>query len=177
MNCQDCGSNEAFVHLSEVVEGDVRSIWLCSSCSLRRQNRKAPDYPDESRAKNESDNLASFLGDDFSHPESGNTDKLAKICPACDYAFSQWKESKLLGCSQCYTAFNRVLLPHLTRYHGNASHFGKIPRRRQGVDDRLINIKRVRVQMEKAISSEDFEEAARLRDLLAKLKSGVEDSS
>ena len=53
-------------------------------------------------------------------------------------------------------------MPLLQRYHGATRHVGKVARRREGAGQRL----RLRTRLREAIAREDYEEAARLRDLL-----------
>ena len=62
MNCQDCGANDAFVHLTEIVDGEVRSIWLCTRCSRRRQNAGQGPYTGSAETGDDSENLVSFPG-------------------------------------------------------------------------------------------------------------------
>jgi len=172
MKCQDCGSNEAFVHLSKVVEGDVQSFWLCTSCAEHRQTQTHSSFSADSFDGKESEDLASFLGDDFLHPHDSASELPVTICPSCDYNLEQWKETNLLGCPRCYQAFASILTQHLSRFHGHATHFGKSPQNRTADPDQLAAIKKVRIVLEKAVAREDFEEAARQRDLLRELKSG-----
>ncbi len=172
MKCQECGSKEAFVHLSEIVDGEVISLWLCSSCSLQRQNSGRESFPLDTGPKQETESLSSFLGDDFLQPADPRTEMPVTVCPSCDYVLDRWRKTNLLGCPRCYQAFSSVLMPHLTRFHGHASHFGKSPLHGDSDGDQLAAIKKVRIVLEKAVAREDFEEAARQRDLLRNLKSG-----
>ena len=172
MKCQDCGSNDAFVHLTEIMDGEVSSIWLCSPCSLKRQAQRRPSFPGSPAEGDDSDSLVSFLGDDFTPPNESSANTRVTICPACDYSLVSWQKNNLLGCSRCYQAFSEAIIPHLKRFHGHATHFGKFPRHHLEGSDQLATIKRVRVALEKAVEREDFEEAARQRDLLRNLKTG-----
>ncbi len=177
MQCQDCGSNDAFVHLTEITEGEVSSIWLCSRCSLKRQGMQRPSYPAQPVERDDSDNLASFLGDEFNQPEESMSRPQVSVCPACDFSLTQWRESHLLGCPRCYQAFSEAIVPHLARFHGHATHLGKFPRQRLDDSNQLATIKRVRLALEKAVAREDFEEAAKQRDLLRELKTGRSEES
>jgi protein arginine kinase activator len=67
-----------------------------------------------------------------------------------------------LGCPQDYSVFSKGLTSLLQRYHGATRHVGKRARRREGASERL----RLRTRLREAVSREDYEEAARLRDLL-----------
>lgn len=171
MNCQDCGSSDAFVHLTEIVDGEVRSLWLCSRCSRRRQKADRRPLASSHETGDDSDNLVSFLGE---KEEAAHPDRPAEslVCPACDFRLAEWRRTSKLGCPRCYQAFRPALAPHLARYHGHASHFGKRPRNRQEDPNQLATIQRVRTALDKAVGREDFEEAAHLRDLLRMLKSG-----
>lgn len=177
MQCQDCGSNDAFVHLTEIMDGEVNSIWLCSLCSLKRQSRRRPSFPVQPPDGDDSESLASFLGEDFNQPDEPTFKVPQAACPSCDYTVLQWQKSHLLGCPRCYQAFSEAIVPHLKRFHGHATHFGKFPRHHLEGSNQLTSIKRVRVALEKAVAREDFEEAARQRDMLRILKSGKDEES
>ncbi len=177
MQCQDCGSNDAFVHLTEITDGEVNSIWLCSLCSLKRQAKRQPSFPKPPIDGDDSESLASFLGEDFNQPDQPSAQIAVKTCPSCDYSLDQWQKNNLLGCPRCYQAFSAAMAPHLTRFHGHATHFGKFPQHHLEGTNQLASIKRVRVALEKAVAREDFEEAARQRDLLRVLKTGKDEES
>lgn len=54
----------------------------------------------------------------------------AAACPSCGLTYAKFKESGLLGCPDCYAAFEPSLGPLLERAHeGGAHHAGKKPRR------------------------------------------------
>jgi protein arginine kinase activator len=172
MNCQDCGSEGAFVHLTEIVGDEVRSIWLCPTCSRSRQEKGVGPSDSNAEFKNDSESLAAFLGEGSPGSEASDQDQGVGVCPACDYRLDRWRLTNLLGCPRCYQAFSEFLVPHLNRFHGNASHFGKFPTQYSDDSNNLSSLKRIRLALDKAVAREDFEEAARLRDSLLQLKSG-----
>ena len=67
-----------------------------------------------------------------------------------------------LGCPLDYWVFTKGLMPLLQRFHGATRHVGKVAQRREGAMERL----RMRTRLREAIAGEQYEEAARLRDLL-----------
>lgn len=86
-------------------------------------------------------------------------------CPECGMTFSQFRESSLLGCPQCYKAFEAPLSPLLERAHdGGTHHLGKVPRRAGAGEARQVQIGRLRKRLDEAVAAEDYELAARLRD-------------
>jgi protein arginine kinase activator len=83
-------------------------------------------------------------------------------CPDCGIKFMEFRAGGRLGCPQDYWVFSKGLLSLLQRYHGTTRHVGKTARRREGAMERL----RLRTRLREAIAREEYEEAARLRDLL-----------
>lgn len=57
---------------------------------------------------------------------------LAGTCPACGTTLNQFRQTGLLGCPECYAAFEGQLSPLLQRAHeGGTHHTGKQPRLRR----------------------------------------------
>ena len=183
MICQVCGRNPAVVHLEEIREGRRRHVWLCVECAGRRSAGRneadGSDGLDEGERlfgaggrRSGEDALTSFLGQMF---EPGVLpDDEAKACPACGFTLGQLGKTSRLGCPACYETFRATLLPLLTRLHRNSSHMGKAPRRNSAGLTPEGEIARRRIALEKAIAAENFEEAARLRDLIGRLGSAPE---
>ena len=154
MTCQRC-QNEAAVHLTERHKGQTRELHLCQSCA-----RKAGlSFPDTAP------NLAlDAVVDSLIEANVGElVSELAETsCADCGIKFMEFRASGRLGCPHDYRVFSGGLVPLLQRYHGATRHVGKVARRREGAGTRL----RLRTQLREAIAREDYEEAARLRDLL-----------
>ncbi len=98
-------------------------------------------------------------------------------CDCCGLTFAEFREHSLMGCPQCYTAFRTPLAPLLERAHeGAAHHIGKSPRRAfaQGEDGerRQQQIMVLRKRLSDAVTNEDYELAARLRDEVRKFEEG-----
>ena len=154
MTCQRC-QHEATVHLTEIVEGHSRQLHLCEGCA-----RKAGVIPPETPPELALDavvqglilaNVGELVGE-----LSGLT------CPDCGLRFMEYRAEGRLGCPNDYKVFARGLLPLLNRAHGATRHVGKVARRRSASADRL----RLRTRLREAVALEDYEDAARLRDLL-----------
>ncbi|HWB20561.1 MAG TPA: UvrB/UvrC motif-containing protein [Phycisphaerales bacterium] len=99
---------------------------------------------------------------------------MAKPCPNCGLTFAQFKQTGRVGCPECYTAFEEQLTPLIERtQNGGAHHVGKSPRRAGTSIDRQVMIQRLVKEIESAVSAEQYERAATLRDKLLQLKSDV----
>ncbi|QDU33645.1 UvrB/uvrC motif protein [Poriferisphaera corsica] len=91
--------------------------------------------------------------------------KAGFACPECGLTFAQFREKSLLGCPECYKAFERQLCSLLERAHeGGVHHIGKVPVRAGADENRQSQLMRMRKRLDEAVNSEDYELAARLRD-------------
>jgi protein arginine kinase activator len=159
MKCERCGRHEAAVKYIEVEEGVKRSRWLCEDCAAE-EGAQAP-------ASDEvvSSHLQAFLGE--SETAGDEAPQTAQACPACGAELSQLHDVGRLGCPHCYQHFREELLPVLRRYHRATVHLGKAPRAHGPRAVLRREIGQLRSALETAVASENYEEAARLRDLIA----------
>lgn len=162
MLCSICQKNEAKVHLTQIVDDKMQKIDLCEECS---------------KAKGVTDPAGFSFADLLLGPglvaEAGTT-SVAKpgetACPTCGLAQSDFKKSGRFGCPQCYSTFAEGLPAMLKTMHRGLRHTGKVPagfRVRREPADQLKQLTR---KLEKAIETENFEEAAQLRDQIRDLK-------
>ncbi len=87
------------------------------------------------------------------------------VCEGCGLTFAQFRKDSLLGCPDCYKAFEQPLSTLLERAHeGGTHHIGKVPRRAGAGEQRQAMLMRMRKQLNAAVVGEDYELAARLRD-------------
>jgi protein arginine kinase activator len=160
VKCDRCNQREAQIKFIEIEEGVKRTRWLCEVCAAEEGAAPQPAPPASSLTAS----LQAFLGGAAAAPEDPAA---ALACPACGVTLEQLRETGLLGCPRCYTHFRSHLLPLLNRYHRTAVHLGKAPRVRGPRAALRLELARLRSALEAAIASEDFEDAARLRDLIA----------
>jgi protein arginine kinase activator len=92
-------------------------------------------------------------------------------CPECGLTFSEFRKDSLLGCPDCYKAFEQPLSTIMERAHeGGTHHIGKVPRRAGAGEQRQALLMRMRKQLDDAVLGEDYERAARLRDDIRKFE-------
>ena len=160
MKCDRC-DNQATVHLIEIKEGQKIEKHLCETCAVdegvavKVQSAPINELLEKfvlkhSGSSAESDSAASPLG-----------------CDQCGMTYEDFRRNGLLGCPNCYHAFEIALAPLLERAHeGSDQHLGKVPTR-AGVDEirqqRLLQLRR---DLADAVASEEYEKAANLRDEL-----------
>ena len=99
------------------------------------------------------------------------------VCDKCGTSLNSFKKTGHLGCENCYKVFEPSLLPVLRGIHMNIKHTGKRPGERVTVDtgkqkpNGTQNKKeQLKIKLREAVSVENFEEAARLRDQITLLE-------
>lgn len=156
MKCERCNRREAAVKYIEVEEGVKRSRWLCEECAAA-EGAQPPPVDSEVGA-----GLQVFL--------TGEEGPTVAPCEVCGAQLQQLHDLGLLGCPQCYVQFREQLMPLLRRYHRASVHLGKSPGARGPRAVLRLEIRQLRSTLEAAVASEDYEEAARLRDRIAALQ-------
>jgi protein arginine kinase activator len=106
--------------------------------------------------------------------EKASKPTVGERCPNCGLTYVQFRQTGRLGCSQCYEAFSQRLIPLIKRIQGSTEHTGKIPLRRGHGAQRQRQLETLRVNLNRAVAREEFEEAARLRDQIRELEKGME---
>jgi protein arginine kinase activator len=156
MTCQRC-ADEATIHLTESVDGERREVHLCSRCA-----GKAGLGPPKAAPKLGLEGVVQALIVAHVGELVGELAELA--CPDCGLKFMTARSEGRLGCPADYEVFAKGLVPLISRQHGATRHVGKAPRRGRVAADR--SRLRARSELRDAIALEDYERAARLRDML-----------
>lgn len=167
MLCDKCHKNEASIYITELTSQGQVEHHLCENCALKLG------------LLTEKDNIFSindFLSGIFNH-EVSNENKAAPVklkpeltCPNCNMTYNDFKRTGKIGCSVCYKTFATRLEPFLRRLHGYSNHIGKIPRRAGGNLGLKQEIAALRQKIKDYISSEEYEQAAILRDRIKLLE-------
>ncbi len=161
MICDICGKNEATVHLTEIVNSEVTKLHLCEDCAKEKAYEMEEHF-----------GLAELLGGlaDFG-VKLEPADEVAKLkCQNCGFTYMDFKRIGRLGCGECYETFKKNLTPLLKKIHGSDQHLGKAPARVQKIIKVRDDIQELKGRLSKAIETEEFEEAARLRDQIKDLE-------
>ena len=152
MDCQKCGRKPATVFMTTVVGEELKRTDLCEDCAR------------DSGAVHPSGFLsAENLMMGVTPTETSTSEK----CPACGYSAETLHKTGRLGCAVCYEMFSAQLEAALRESQRAAVHTGKRPgRKNAGKED-------LEAELRQLVQTEQFEEAAKLRDRIAKIKSPV----
>lgn len=163
MLCQDCKEREATTHVKRVINGQLEEYHLCQECAQK--------YGYGNLFSNMT-SLDNFLGNFFmgSAANSPHLPSAYPTCKKCGSSFNDIAKTGKVGCADCYTTFYDSLLPSLQRIHGKARHVGRISSSAGPEAKRKAKINSLKVDLNKCISDQNYEKAAKLRDEIKELE-------
>jgi protein arginine kinase activator len=160
MLCNVCKQNEAKVHLTKIVGDKMQKVDLCEDCSKEKGVDDPTSYSD----------LLMGLSAPTAEAEAAPTAEPGLKCPECGYSQADFKKAGRFGCSECYSTFGDGLDTMLKSMHKGTRHTGKVPAALQQSRAEALKLKQLQKKLEKAITEENFEEAAQLRDEIKRLR-------
>jgi len=164
MLCEECGKAEANVHVTKMVNGEVSTQHLCTSCA--REKGEVPFMADPGVLIQNV--MAALMG----HPAQPTQDAAWEVaCPACGLSFSQFQSTGRLGCPECYETFAPALSPLIERIQAADHHTGRVPSRLEPNMRRRQELAQLQDELRGLVAQEAYEEAARVRDRIRALES------
>ena len=170
MNCEKCKNKKATLFFAD--DGGGRHA-LCAACGAgygRAVNVNGGEHTDSTRADKSLlpeptlSALCRLEGGTFIAPSS---DGKSKVCRTCGTSLEEARALGRLGCPECYSTFCDLLLPAppcQDRPDG-----ARMPSARKKKLDRERMLIELRAELRRAIESESFELAAKLRDRIREL--------
>ena len=160
MLCDNCLKNQATVHMTTFVNGQVKTVHLCGQCAAKKKGSVVIPW---------------FSFNDFLTAFYDEEEGADVVCEGCGTTLASFKKEGRLGCARCYGTFESSVMPILKSVHMNAQHTGKRPGERvivqPGKEAAVSEAEQLKEQLKKelreAVAVENFEEAARLRDEIA----------
>jgi protein arginine kinase activator len=163
MLCEICHKNPAVVHYSQIINGEATEMHLCESCAKEKGIFPFSSVPHIGEL------LSGFI-EHIEHKEKIEEKIKEEKCPHCGLTSREFKKTGLLGCSECYTTFKKMLHSLLRRIHGATHHIGKIPVSKMKSAGIETKIRKLQKELKKAVEEERYEDAARIRDEIKKLE-------
>ena len=165
MKCELCQKSVATVHLTEISNNEKKEVHLCEECAEER------GVAIHSHVKNLS--LPEFFGQ-LSDPEPPQETRgpATQSCPVCGIDYQEFRATGKFGCSSDYRIFRKELDYLLDKVHGGVQHRGKMPVRVGLEKSRLRQIDDLKRELRQAVESEEYEQAANIRDRIHMLERG-----
>ncbi len=155
-----CGEKEANIHLTQMVNDDVKNLHLCEACA-------AASGLDVNSPMSLTDVL---LGLDGKKEDDGKP-LPDRVCSVCQMHFSDFKKTSRLGCQRCYESFEEYLAPLIDDMQKGGQHMGKVPSRRAANPALPRSLLSLQGALRAAVTKENYEEAARIRDEISSYES------
>ena len=154
MICCVCKEKEATVHLTQIAAEKMQKVDLCEECAKQKGVNDPAGF-------SLADLLLGLGATPEAEPVVGGAD--AK-CSACGFTQADFKKAGRLGCAECYKTFAEGLDQLLKSMHKGTRHRGKVPAALRESQDLADKLKSLQKKLDKAVSDEDFEQAASCRD-------------
>ena len=153
MLCQKCGNHTATTHIRRSINGASEEMMLCDRCAAELGYHELSFL------------TGGLLGNLFRTDLSGHTADAALRCSGCGISFEEVLQTGRVGCARCYREFADRLTPTIEKIHGRTGHKGKRPAAKaEKATDTRSEIENWREELQTAITEQEFEKAAELRD-------------
>lgn len=162
MDCDICGK-KAKVHLTQLVGGQIKKIALCDDCAKEKGVTDPTGFA-----------LAEMLlgktPGKMVAPAPPVVQGIGRRCPGCGFTLDDLRRIRRFGCATCYTTFKEEVNQMLRGMHKGSKHCGKVPAGLMELHERTQRLEELRGRLDQAITSENYEEAAGLRDEIRQIE-------
>jgi len=165
MMCEICHQKIATVKLTQIVNDQKKEMSLCKSCA----DKKGLSNPFGGLPDIVGSIILGILAQGLAEHKEEKADTTL-TCSSCGLSIAKFEKTGVLGCSDCYKAFEEPLRNLLRRIHGSNKHIGSRPFNYRHQTERP-NVDALKLQLQKAIESEEYEKAAELRDTIRDIES------
>ena len=183
MICQNCNHNEANVKYTQIINGVKKQMSLCEKC--------AKELGIDNISFNMQMDFSNFLGDMFDNFEDSFVPTLRKkkelLCDKCKNTYDDFIKNGKFGCDRCYETFEDKIEPLLKNIHGANKHIGRnmkvnkiegkssVQGEKSEIKEDKNNkkeekIKELQERLKIEIKEERYEDAAKTRDEIKKIK-------
>lgn len=188
MLCQNCNEREANVKYTQIINGVKKEMNLCDSC--------AKELGIDSISFNMPIHFSNFLEDMWEDTETlipSFTVPTMVSCNKCGMSYDDFAQNGKFGCEECYHAFQPRLDGLLKNIHGANRHNGRIGKGigkienkqnkekivKHKIEDKDNNkkeqekeekLERLQARLKQEIKEERYEDAAKTRDEIKKIK-------
>ena len=177
----DGHKRDAKILYTEIINGVKKEQHLCEEC--------ATDYTSfqmEKPLMNSELTLGDLLSTLLDSYSAGNkrpgTITPSVTCSKCGTTYEEFIQKGRFGCAACYSSFGSQLGKMLKSIQGAEVHTGKRPKGFVTTTPGRIlrdisETEKLSLKLHEAIEKEEFEEAARLRELIRQMKREEEESN
>ncbi|MHC1785536.1 MAG: UvrB/UvrC motif-containing protein [Christensenellales bacterium] len=158
MLCDGCKKREASVMLHMITNGQIATRSLCVQCARKAHGEMSQAF---STMGMQMEGLHGMV--EAPAPEKLRLPKM--ICSTCRTPYEDIDHETVFGCPSCYKAFHQQIVDYLSGLRGEPQPVEAAEAERT-VRVPLPTADELRERLKDALSAEDYEQAATLRDML-----------
>ena len=168
MLCEKCKTNNATYHSTVNINGIITKCHLCNECATSESKIKT--------MFNLGDFFTTSLLSDSNFFDTQVTpskleDELK--CEQCKLTYSEFLQTGLLGCAQCYKTFYNNLVSIIKNIQPDIKHTGKKLEFYENWEGESANIKKLEFKLKQAVANENYELASEIKKKISELKSNL----
>jgi len=182
MLCDKCQKKDAKILYTEIINGAKKEQHLCEDCAAAYTSFQM-EKPLMNSELTLGDLLSALLDNYAGADKQQPGEVIPNItCNKCGTTYEEFLHKGRFGCAQCYSSFHDQLGKTLKGIQGTEVHTGKRPKGYSTIPTDKINMnfsesEKLAVKLQEAIEKEEFEEAARLRDIIKMMKKEESDNA
>ena len=178
MLCDKCKKREATIHIKEVHDGKCISTNLCPECAKEKELSGGLGAFGFNLAE-VIFNMGKMSGDKeqkVQQESEVHEEENTLVCPRCGWTLEKMRKSAgKMGCPECYHTFARWVDMAVEQVQRGKVHVGRRPRRRgRTLSGIRMEMDRLQLELAAAVSAEEYEKAAQVRDRIGALKNELE---
>lgn len=158
MLCDGCNKREASVMLHMITNGQVTTRSLCLQCARKAHGEMSQAFSTMGMQLEALQGLAE-------QPQEEKLRLPEMICSTCRTPYERIDHDTVFGCASCYQAFHDKVIGFLSGVRGKQEE-DKPAEGGQPVRIPLPTVEELKARIADALSVEDYEQAAELRDQL-----------
>ncbi len=193
MLCDVCQEKEAVVNYTEITPEGRKEKHLCLACAAKESGIVSPfvSLTDPGFLANFFKGMWGQVAGEQKAKDDESLKKTNLICPSCNMTYNEFLKFGKFGCSDCYKTFHFILDGYMKKVQGSCEHTGKHPvysgetmpipvlkledpiiDKSEGpapIDytiDESSSIEELKAALKRAVGKEEYEEAARIRDMI-----------
>lgn len=176
MLCDICHKKKARIYYTEIIDGKKKEQHLCEDCVASHTTFFGKQFANGDEMN--LGNLLSGLLEGSALAETTKESQQTLVCEHCQLSYEDFLKTGKFGCAYCYQSFERVLPANFRHIQGAVQHVGKKPKQcvlfsaenvKSKTESPEQQIEQLTGLLKQAVVLEEFEEAARLRDLIRSL--------
>tara|TARA_B100000282_G_C31707269_1_gene479316 strand:- start:987 stop:1505 length:519 start_codon:yes stop_codon:yes gene_type:complete len=157
MKCEFCKKENATIHLTQLVNGEMKKLNLCQSCAKEHGI-------DLNSPISITDVLMGIEKQKKRNPVTNLEKQYELTCKRCNLSRTEFSKKARLGCPECYKTFKVELKSITQAMHHSMEHVGKVPSKQEEDIKISAKIKLLKKEIDKSVKNEDYESAAKFRD-------------